>query len=134
MIKPKDSELKILPREVYDKLPLKRVCGKSLRYLARNHPHELIKLANSDKLPSSSLLEVVDHLGFIEDSEIVFQTLKKFTTHPFPAIRMAAICSLSCYGTEDSFNCVLSVSKTELNENVKNMAIDLLEEINDNMS
>jgi hypothetical protein len=129
MIKPKNDLLKLLPLEIYKKLPIKDIDYKSLQYLANNYPKGLIKFLKNDDISNDNILDILEVIA--ANNRLIFQkTLVGFAEHPIPAIREAALFALSQYNTKIAITKILDAGINDSNESIKEIATGYFDEAN----
>ena len=128
-IKPKHESLRELPNNVYKKLPLKVLNKKTLFYLQRNFPEQLLTILNSKHTDYFDKCIVLEVMSRCVESEVIIDSLIAYSKHELPAIREAAVYSLSFFPTFQVIEILDEIEKIEYNEVIRDCAKLYLDEI-----
>jgi len=121
MIKPKDESLRLLSLEVYKKLPIKKINYRTIRFLAKKYPQELLAILNSNEISNENILSILDIMSKYKNDSFQ-ENLFKYINSPIPAIRESALYALSKYNTKEATTKLLEVGINDANNIIKEIA------------
>jgi hypothetical protein len=128
-IKPKHKALKLLPIEIYKKLPKKDLNDKTISFLVNNYPDSLLLLLESSNVDSYYKFQILEALSFAKEDSIIIDYLVKYSDDCLPALREAALYSLYNFNSSKALHRIEEIEIIDYNDTIREIAKSYLDEI-----
>ena len=128
-IRPKHESLREIPLEVYKQLPLKSLCKNTVKFLAKSYPEHLVTILESDNTSYDDKFIILEFMSYSSCESCVIDSLLKYSNSDLPALREAAVFSISFFPNDDVVNRLEEMEIMEENLIIKNSIKHYLQEI-----